>query len=178
MPGNSFSVLLLSIQPKFISLRPCRKSIFTTLRFSTVKANNLNAAAKQEFKQAGVQLQAANVFMGAQVLLFVCFFCSSLLAILINGEFRPWSSSALLRLLSSCKQQDEIRRPKAFCKVFFSFSRLSVPLDGTTCHYFLWTFRLFTALYSDETSSFQLATIALLCEVISRADKRVARGGS
>lgn len=51
MPGNSFSVLPLSILPKFISLRPCRKSIFTTLRFSTVKANNLNAAARQELNR-------------------------------------------------------------------------------------------------------------------------------
>lgn len=46
MLGNSFSVLLLSMLLKFISLWLYRKSIFTTLRFSTVKANNLNAAVR------------------------------------------------------------------------------------------------------------------------------------
>lgn len=50
--------------------------------------------------------------------------------------------------------------------------------DRTVCHYILRTSGLFTALYSDETSRFQLATLAPLCEVISRADKRAARGGS
>lgn len=118
--------------------------------------------------------------MGAQVLPFVLLFCSPLLAILINGEFRPCSYSALLWLLSN---GTKYIHQKHFTKFFFCqdclllWSDPQVP-DRTVCHYILRTSGLFTALYSDEKSRFQLATLAPLCEVISRADKRAARGGS
>lgn len=80
MLGNSFSVWLLSIWLKFISLWLYRKSIFTTLRFSTVKANNLNAAAKgREIKQVCCVTADADVFTGA-----LDFFTFSAAA-LING---------------------------------------------------------------------------------------------
>lgn len=123
--------------------------------------------------------------MGARVLLFVLLFCSSLLARLINGKFRPRSSSTLLWLYLNLTGRNT--STKSILQSFFFFFFVKIvcysgasprPPDRTVRHYILQTSGLFTALYSDETSRFQLATLAPLCEVISRADKRAARGGS
>lgn len=66
-----------------------------------------------------MQLQAEKCLHGGSAFAFCLTFLFSSPWILINGEFRPWSSSARLWLLSSCKQQDEIYRPKHFTKFFF-----------------------------------------------------------